>query len=192
METKMTIKREIYISVVATIIVIMLIEPIIKWVWENLIWVSNTSFRFLTNQIYENASLGHRNYLDVLILFIIISSFLGIVSGRYLYTTIKKKPILGKKKLSPKLIKFINIFINIIGITSIIFISTTIFIDLQLNTSFQQRLTVLAPEISNHEHLDLLASWAKMQNRVDYEAIISRMEDLAQQNNIILPKLLLK
>jgi len=64
--------------------------------------------------------------------------------------------------------------------------------DLQLNTSFQQRLKVLAPALSDLQMKEFEAAWASMQTRADFLAIQLRMERAATQHNIVLPKPLWK
>ncbi len=61
------------------------------------------------------------------------------------------------------------------------------FIDLQLNTSFTQRLTVLRPDITEAEYLRFKADWAKMNSREDYLRINSRIDSTANHKNIKLP-----
>ena len=66
------------------------------------------------------------------------------------------------------------------------------FTDLQLNTSFEQRLTILAPNINDLEFKEFEAAWALMQSRKDFEAINNRMENTAKKYGVILPPNLLK
>jgi hypothetical protein len=67
-----------------------------------------------------------------------------------------------------------------------------VFVDLQLNTSFQQRTTVLSPIISDVKFKELRAEWALMKNRNDYLKINKEMDDIAKNNGISLPEPLLK
>jgi len=53
-------------------------------------------------------------------------------------------------------------------------------------------LTVLAPVITDQEYKVLQASWASMKNRDDFLAIVDRLDTMAEDNGIELPKLLLK
>jgi hypothetical protein len=61
---------------------------------------------------------------------------------------------------------------------------------LQLNTSFNQRLTVLAPRISEQEYKEILASWAGMRNRADYQAVVQRVDSDAAAKGVVLPDFL--
>jgi uncharacterized membrane protein YgcG len=61
-----------------------------------------------------------------------------------------------------------------------------------MNTSFNQRLTIIAPSLSDNEQKVLKAQWASMRNRRDYEVIVSSIEKIANDKKIELPKLLWK
>jgi len=67
-----------------------------------------------------------------------------------------------------------------------------VYYDLQLNTSFKQRITVLSPHISEQQEKELRAQWASMKSRKDYENINRALEDAAKNKEVKLPKLLLK
>ena len=73
----------------------------------------------------------------------------------------------------------------------ILFIATPLFVELQLNTSFEQRLTVLAPHLPDQQMKEIRASWATMKTRHDYESINEGLEQLADENGVELPRLLL-
>ncbi len=96
------------------------------------------------------------------------------------------------KKLSKAsrlfIIGIILLFINVFIFGIIIMY----FADVEYNTSFRQRLTVLAPMLSEIEEEELEARWASMRNRADYEAIEAEIEKLANNHSLQLPPSLLK
>jgi hypothetical protein len=61
---------------------------------------------------------------------------------------------------------------------------------MQMKASFEQRLAVLAPKISELDRKQFVASWASMQNQNDYGLIVQKMEANAMASGIILPPLL--
>ena len=75
---------------------------------------------------------------------------------------------------------------------TLICFSVSVFADLQLNTSFQQRLNALSPEISDFEYKNLKADWALMESPEDHKNIVLKMEEFAQKHKIKLPDLLIK
>ncbi len=78
--------------------------------------------------------------------------------------------------------------LGIVFILGSLTVLTFEYTNLQLNTSFRQRLTVLAPKLSEQEHKEFLASWAAMHSRKDFDAITDRMNTLAQARNVVLPE----
>jgi len=69
--------------------------------------------------------------------------------------------------------------------------AATEFACLQLNSSFDQRLTVLAPKISDQEYEEFRALWAGMKSRKDYKIIENKMNNSANKYGIQLPTPLL-
>ncbi|UOU98036.1 hypothetical protein MUU74_16265 [Chryseobacterium daecheongense] len=69
-----------------------------------------------------------------------------------------------------------------------IYFLTFAYADLNLNTSFNQRLNVLKPYIDSDQEELLISKWALMKNRNDFNKINKEMEDLAKKNKVILPE----
>jgi hypothetical protein len=58
----------------------------------------------------------------------------------------------------------------------------------EINASFSQRLTVLAPAINELEYKVFRAQWASMRGLNDYNALISAMDARAKELGITLPR----
>jgi hypothetical protein len=70
----------------------------------------------------------------------------------------------------------------------VIFVPFTISAGTMLITrSFTQRLTVLAPAISDTEYKTLRARWASMQGEADYDALVAEMDRRATELGVKLP-----
>jgi hypothetical protein len=88
-------------------------------------------------------------------------------------------------------------FVNVVGVgvfigaeCSVVVLAAGMFVDLQLNTSFNQRLTVLAAVVPDETVKSLRADWAQMTSRKDYLALNTRIEQLASEKAVSLPKAL--
>jgi hypothetical protein len=79
-----------------------------------------------------------------------------------------------------------------LGILVIVDIMFRASLDLQLNASFNQRVTVLAPYIDLHQEKLLKSKWALMESRKDYEEVSVYLEKLAKSKNVKLPRPLLR
>jgi hypothetical protein len=64
--------------------------------------------------------------------------------------------------------------------------------DLQLNTSFNQRMNALGPYATENEIRVLKSKWALMKTRTDFLKINERMDSSAKKSKITLPDNLLK
>ncbi|MDR3576885.1 MAG: hypothetical protein P4L50_23715 [Anaerolineaceae bacterium] len=200
MQKNLEIKKEIYASVIATILTMVFIEPILKFLWNGMIWFSSIFYEGFINEIYIDAALGQRNDIDEMIFILFCALIIGSAIA-FILMLVNLNPlnplnsfnqlIFNKIHITKKTIRIIGVISSVLLIIATLFLVTDTFAVLQLNTSFQQRITVLAPRISETEYKELLASWASMKSRADYELIVTQMNTLADQNNIILPPLLL-
>ncbi|MFQ6599305.1 hypothetical protein [Flavobacterium sp. C3NV] len=208
------IKREIISGAIVSI-VLFFGQSIGLYLWQALLKFSINTYSGFIDGIYLNAALGQRNWIDFLsfslLVYIIIYSLLkkslkineminDIKIERQEKSEIKKREnqILKNYKAKAFLerhiqkFKFIVILMNI----TICFLSTTIlfiiFIDLQLNTSFNQQINTLSPYIDEQKEELFKSKWALMKDRKDYEVIIKDLEKTASENNIKLPNLLVK
>jgi hypothetical protein len=60
----------------------------------------------------------------------------------------------------------------------------------ELNASFQQRYNAIRPYLSESEEEALISSWALMKNESDYILINEKLELIAEENGITLPRTL--
>ncbi len=214
------IKKGIISGVIASIIFLIFIQPILTFIWNAIIKFSFSTYTGYIDIVYENAALGKRNWIDFLVLtffiyfqFILLFTFLlkfrsklsGLVRQKKMETmsedekenfTAKRNASLFKtfsliKNNSRKLIIF-SYILQIAFILVVVGIIFTAYVDLQLNSSFSQRCTVLKPYIGGQQEDILQSKWASMKSRKDYEVLNQYIEGLARTKNIILPEVLLK
>jgi hypothetical protein len=203
-KTSNPIRREILIGVIAAIFVTIIFEPLIKWLWSLAIIISNNTYTGLISIFYRQAALGINDHVAVEIEFLLLTSFFGfgamlgiiVLMRRKMKSDIPddNKPSFFQSKY--RIIKWIDSPIMIIsfmcvGLLAFGVVLSNDYISLQLNATFNQRLTILAPVISDQQCRELKASWAIMKNRQDYESIINETQSLAAQNGIELPPPLL-
>ena len=188
-----SIRKGVLASVIASLVILLFVQPILTGLGRLLLWTTNSLWQRLSDQLYISAALGHRNDVDVIILAFVLLPLIIIPSlvlirriGRH--SASKSTTTRTPQKRTGALVVLIY---SAFGVLLSISIVVSSFVDLQLNTSFRQRLTVLAPTLSEAEIRQLEASWAAMRSQVDYEAIVTRMEVIAQTRGVVLPKPLL-
>lgn len=187
-------KTSIIVSVISSMIVLVFVRPILDLGWKLLSWGSASLYLDFLNSVYRNAALGQRDWLSVLLLLIVLSVALGISIAILTLPILRRLQEKKEKKgdnVFPKTKRVMKYIIWIVFMFAVICLIVYAYADLQLNTSFQQRLAVLSPKIGDLETKNLLASWALMESREDYENITLRMEEVAEKYKIKLPKLLL-
>lgn len=213
-----TIRKGVISSVLASLFVIIFISPILNLLWNFLAENGGVFLKNLTDSLYINAALGKRNWLDAIFYAYLFSFLIGGVIYANFYIFRKHRNLekeienfheeeekeISEEKIKKGLIKLksntkkMKLFIFISWILALFFISTSFFSlfrvysDLQMNTSFEQRLNAIAPILNEQEEEELISKWALMRNRSNYEEINKAMENYANEAKITLPPLLLK
>ena len=188
-----TLRKSIIASIIASVLVIIFVKPIMNLIWGFMSWIGVNVYEGYIDTIYSNAALGQRDWVSVTIFSFIVALLLGVITGAVTMVVLRERILKIKKKQHKNAIisKSLHIIFGLAFLIALLLLLTSVYTDLQLNTSFQQRLTVLAPKISDQQYKSLNASWALMQSRTDYFDIVSEMERLADMHKIELPKLLL-
>lgn len=186
-------KKGLVSGVIASLLVLIFIQPILQFIWVLFLNASNLFYRGFMDSIYENAARGHKNNIDFRFFYI----FVLLIVETYiflLWRIIKKsKEKATEIKENKKKISIITDVVIPLCFLGIFFLSLfSDYADLELNTSFSQRATIIAPYLSEQEEKELKAMWAYMKNRAGYENINKKLDYYAQKNNIKLPKSLLK
>jgi glycopeptide antibiotics resistance protein len=95
-------------------------------------------------------------------------------------------------KREGKVARFVRAILFLACLFSFVAMGVNFFVDLQLNTSFNQRLTVVAAFVPEGTVKSLKADWAKMKSRKDYLALNAKMEQLAAEQHVSLPQVLVE
>jgi hypothetical protein len=60
--------------------------------------------------------------------------------------------------------------------------------EVELSSSFRQRVAILAPYLTDREEKELRAAWAAMTHKLDYDKINEHIEGYAKQRGVTLPR----
>lgn len=211
------IRKGVLSGIIASLIVIFFLTPLIELIWNLIKDSSQFFYKNIVDSIYTNAALGKRNWVDVEFALWLYSGLIGTMILMTFYLRKKLSRVITKiEKIKnnesddnnepeePSIetidgkIKKANILSR--SLYFLIFIMALItgykyfriYTDLQLNTSFEQRLNAVAPLISNQEEEELISKWALMKNRIDYEEINEIFEEYEVKYDIELPEPLMK
>ncbi|MGA2137288.1 MAG: hypothetical protein ABSH14_00350 [Verrucomicrobiia bacterium] len=203
-------RKAILYSVVASIIVIVFIQPLLGIMGHALNWFGTNVYMGFVDSIYASAARGDRNQSSIMLLSLVTSVSIGCSIGFLTAAPqIAKKaspdaPLPetreGLEKEKERLLGVVGrlerrarIGIRIGQVLAVLFciaafISLTgVSADHKLNVLFNQQLNALAPQITDREYKELVAQWAMMRNHGDYNSIKAKMDDIAQQSGIKLP-----
>ena len=208
---KIDFSNRILTSLIASTIFLYFIKPILGYLWRFVSLISSHTYSGYVNETYCNASLGQRNWLDfvnfLILMFAILMIFIVIMIKnifKHHELTIRAKlkianeeereQIFNKEKKRIANIgshtKFYYYFSYVHTIVLAFFISLLIiqaYVDLQLNTSFNQKINALAPFVNDQEIKLLKSRWALMRNKDDYDKINMQIKMLAAQAHAELP-----
>jgi hypothetical protein len=180
-----TQRRAIIGSILASLIVIYFLDPILSFLGRLTLRVAGDLFTAYLDRLYAEVAVSELNF-GFLFFAWIASIFLGCTIGFIL----SKSGIFKKRKSSTppaRLSRFIAIVLCII---SVLLLALTVdsYIRLKTASTFNQRLTVITPLISDQERKEFLAGFASMESKGDFEAVMRSMDKVAEKNNIKLPK----
>jgi hypothetical protein len=193
-----TFRASVIASVIASLLVIIFVQPLLNFVWGVILWLGMHVFIGMLNQLYANAALGHRDWVVAFFAMIALTLALMAPPTAFIVRLIRRRSIQNKRGEHPPAEKtspwkrVVDIGMTVVGTVAISFMAASIYFDLQLNTSFDQRIAVLAPKVSDQTIKELRAQWALMESREDYLALEARLGQLAHDAGITLPKPLLK
>lgn len=216
-----TIKKGVIASLIATLIFIVVFEPLMNIIWKILNKTSIVIYSRFLDSIYKYAAYGHKNDIDfTLVFFVLLLFFMSFFALLMIRSLIRKerkeKQILDSIKdpaeklkiMSERLEKtilkrkrfnlFDKYFMKISVVVLIIsFFTFSLYLfkcnaDLRLNTTFNQRVNAIAPFIDKHNKEILISNWALMESKENYLDIMKTIDSIATSKNLTLPKEFLK
>ncbi|MBW2741964.1 MAG: hypothetical protein JRE64_24670 [Deltaproteobacteria bacterium] len=182
-------RKSVFAGVIAAILVIVFVQPVLGYIGQFLVWLGEIFYEGLSNSFYKEAARGLREkYSFILfILFIGIGVYLIMKSAaRSLSPSNSKAEKLSQRK-SNKIFLFPLIVLLLI---EVVYVLSMNFAGYQMNTSFIQRMRVIRPLVEDKQYFEIKAKWAMMKNKEDYDTIKRKIEEIAKNNNIVLPELL--
>jgi hypothetical protein len=172
-------------------LVFIFVEPLLRLAANGLMWLGANISGGFTKAVYTSAAMGLREKFSFMHLLFTSALFLGAIAGvgasvvRHGMKRATENP--AQTPRFRKLKSTAGLLYVLTTIASVTYVSAQNFIELQLNASFNQRLTVLAAKVSDQRIKEIRATWALMESRHDYEAINSEMARLSKEQGVRLP-----
>lgn len=176
-----TVRKGVISGMISSVVIIVIFQPVFNFLSPKLLVLISNSYSLLSNMIYMTAAKG--------ITYSSSSALLNVISGCTLGfgLSILSRPFKNSHLINRKNDKVMALFMIIMSLILIgqVFSER---MTIRLNTSFQQRITILSPYISQSEAEMVKSKWASMQSVSDYELINKLLTDYANKHKVKLPQ----
>jgi hypothetical protein len=179
-------------SVIVSVVVLYLVEPTMKLAIHLFPSFGGTLYQFVWDQAASQAAVGG-DYVDFTIFAILFSAIVGTFIGRYgvgAQVFARRGRRNGDSVWARWEKRIVLLLLLLFGPVA----ATTLLIDFaaqQMTRSFQQRIAVLAPALSEEEEEALRARFADLRGHDSYESLKMDMDSMARERHIDLPEALL-
>lgn len=173
-------------GVISSLIVLIFIQPILSLVWKAIMAIGGSVHHGYVDRIYRNAAVIGPDPHGILTLFVLLVVPLLVL----LFWSQRVMEFEQYSVYFPRSMKFHKIISwGLAMMAFLIFIARFSILQgtLKIDESFRQRLTILAPAISDAEYKTLKARWAGMQGKADYDALVTAMDRRATELGVTLP-----
>jgi len=196
MESTATHWKSLRNGVVVSVVVLYLVEPAMKLAVELAPQFGGRFYRLVWDQAATQAAIGG-DYLDFAMFAILFSAIVGAFIGRFgagaaFPRLFGRKG--GRKSTDTTFVRWEKRFVILLMMLVGPIAGTTLLVDFaaqQMKLSFDRRITVLAPAITEESEELLRAHFAGLSDRSDYQSLNDEMNRLATDSGVDLPEPLL-
>jgi hypothetical protein len=178
-------------AIVASVIVGIFFQPIISFTSGVVTSLISIFYQGWLDHIYRQAAGSalfnaiYFIFFDITVLPIAVISIIMITRFLGTETSLISDRLRGI--LTIPIMRRVSIIWIVLAIPVTFIVTSEVYTAFQARATFDQRLMALEPVISEQERKSLLAQWALMKGRVDYEKINKRLEELAEKYHAELP-----
>ncbi len=184
-------------GVVVSVIVLYLVEPTMRLAIDVIPGIGGRFYQMVWDRAAREAAVGGQ-HLDFALLAVLFSAVTGILIGHFAADTGFGRMMGKRSRKSTAATPLSSRWTSRAAILALILLTpvatTTLLIQFaaqQMKLSFQQRIVVLAPAISEETEETLCARFAGLQDRRDYQSLNNDIDQLAREGHVRLPKPLL-
>jgi hypothetical protein len=191
MESTATNWKSLRNGVIVSVVVLYLVEPAMKLAVEIIPQSGGRFYRLVWDRAAMQASIGG-DYLGFATFAILFSAIVGAFMGRFGAGAVFRRK--GRKSVDSTLVRWEKRFVVLLMLMVGPIAATTLLVDFaaqQMELSFDRRITVLAPAITEDSEEMLRARFADLSGRADYQSLNDEMNRLAVETGVNLPDPLL-
>ena len=182
-------------GVIVSVVMLYLIEPAMKLAVDIGPQYGGQFYQLVWDRAAMQAAIGG-DYMDFAMFAILFSAIVGAFIGRFgagaAFPRLFGRK--GRKTVDSTWVRWEKRFVILLMMLVGPIAGTTLLIDFaaqQMKLSFDRRITVLAPAITEESEELLRARFADLSDRADYQSLNDDMNRLASENRIHLPEPLL-
>jgi hypothetical protein len=175
-------------GVIISVVMLYLVEPAMKLALNVFPYFGGRVYSFVWDHAAAEAAVGG-DYVDFAIFAILFSAIVGTFIGRYgigAHVFAKRGRRTGESWWSRWERRVVLLILVLFGPVA----ASTLLVDFaaqQMERSFNQRITVLAPAISDDEEEVLRGRFAGLTGRDSYESLTIDMDQMAHAHGLTLP-----
>lgn len=195
MENTATHWKSLRNGVVVSVVVLYLVEPAMKVAVDLAPQFGGRFYRLVWDRAAMQASIGG-DYLGFATFAILFAAIVGAFMGRFgtgaAFPRIFGRK--GRKSTDSALVRWEKRFVVLLMLLVGPVAATTLLVDFaaqQMELSFDRRITILAPAITEESEEMLRARFADLTGRADYQGLNDEMDRLARESGVDLPEPLL-
>jgi hypothetical protein len=173
------VKIGIVTGIISSILVIIFIQPILSFIWVLVLSFGEYVHAGYVDSIYREAALGSINSIgqNSILSFLLLTLFVMMYSHSKLYNLFPAVNNVKRERFRNLYFGVNFLVISILSFMLLIISSITIGV-MEISASYNQRLSILAPDIDEHEYKVWVSQWASMKGRSDYRLLVSSMENV--------------
>jgi len=183
-------RRELKVGIIggliSSLVVLVFIQPILSLLWRAILTTGGYVHQGYIDRIYRRAATEGSNPYGQTTLYIVVMTavFLALFWSLRSLESDPGSDFFARFARVASLVSWTMLLITALTVVGRLAILTG---TAKTAETFTQRLTVLAPAISDTEYKTLRALWASMHGKADYEAIVSSMDRRATELGVTLP-----
>jgi hypothetical protein len=182
-------------GVIVSVVVLYMVEPAMKVAVDIIPSFGGRFYRLVWDRAATQAAIGG-NYLDFAMFAILFSAIVGAFIGRFGAGAVFPRLFgrRGRKSTDSTWVRWEKRFVVLMMLLIGPIAATTLLVDFaaqQMKLSFDRRITVLAPAITEDSEELLRARFADLAGRGDYQTLNDEMDRLAREASVALPDPLL-
>jgi hypothetical protein len=178
------LKERITGGLIVWALVTIFIQPILSFTWKVTVIVGGVIHKGYLDGIYRSAARGdfNNNFAYVILSLLLLGTLLIVM-----FFSIREMKNLDQSHILVRISDWIWKVMVVVSFLLILIVFAISDGTSKITASFTQRLTVLAPAVSDTEYKTLKARWASMKGKADYDALVAAMDKRATELGVTLP-----